>query len=225
MNTTDILSAIDGEVSRLTQARSLLSGLNTTSSSNERVAPRTPSRRGRPNGSKDKATSFNPSKFGQPKRRTMSPEGKARIAAAQRARWARQHGTDAATPASRGSSIRDAARVTSPAKTSAKASPAAKGPTGSKQAGTKASAATKSNPLKKAPAKPVPPSRTAAAVKKTPSKVAVQQNATTKEGTCEEVGQKAGGISDGAPKEGLTQRGSPTNRDADRPIHGFYSLR
>ena len=64
MNTTEILSAIDGEIARLGQVRSLLIELNTTGSSAERAEPSTSPRRGRPKGSKNKATSFNPSEFG-----------------------------------------------------------------------------------------------------------------------------------------------------------------
>ncbi len=87
MNTQEIIASLDLEISRLRQVRELLAG-----------HPQV--RRGRPKGSTNKArntaVSFNPAEFVQPKR-TMSPEGKERIAAAQRARWARQH-TNAVTP-------------------------------------------------------------------------------------------------------------------------------
>ena len=46
-------------------------------------------RPGRPKGSGNKATNFNPEEFA-PKKRTMSAEVKARIAAAQKKRWAAQ---------------------------------------------------------------------------------------------------------------------------------------
>jgi hypothetical protein len=64
MDTNDIVDAIDKEIARLQQVRSLLGG--------SQFAGRTakPGPRG--------------------KRRTMSAEGRARIAAAQRARWAKQ---------------------------------------------------------------------------------------------------------------------------------------
>lgn len=62
MNTTELLFQIDAELSRLNQARALLVG------SNNGV------RRGRPGR----------------KKHTMSAEGRARIAAAQRRRWAKQ---------------------------------------------------------------------------------------------------------------------------------------
>ena len=80
MNTSEILSAIDQEISRLEQARSLLQGSN---------GPSTPAvevkRRGRPPGQAkplpDKAAPVKQT-------RTMSEDGRARIAAAQKARWA-----------------------------------------------------------------------------------------------------------------------------------------
>ncbi len=81
MNTQEIISSLDVEINRLRQVRELLAGHPEV-------------RRGRPKGSTNKAQkaaiSFNPAEFLRPKR-TMSAEGKERIAAAQRARWARQH--------------------------------------------------------------------------------------------------------------------------------------
>ena len=69
MTTEGIIESIQAEIARLEQVRTLLSG-------------RTPSsaKRGRPFGSTTPATA-------KP-RRKMSAEGRARIAAAQRARWA-----------------------------------------------------------------------------------------------------------------------------------------
>jgi len=103
MNTNELLAAIDSEISRLTQVRTLLNRVSYNSSSERPVVSTNrstltaarwsePKRRGRPKGSKNKATSFNPEEF-SPKRRTMSVAGKGRIAAAQRARWAKQKGT------------------------------------------------------------------------------------------------------------------------------------
>jgi hypothetical protein len=66
MDTFQILMAIDAELARLEQVRVLLTE-NTT-------APK----QGKKSG-----------KSTRPKRRTMSAEGKARIAAAQKARWAK----------------------------------------------------------------------------------------------------------------------------------------
>jgi hypothetical protein len=70
LNTNEILAHIDSEIARLQQAKTLLTG---------EPARRTP---GRPFPKPaQKASSV--------KKRTMSAEGRARIAAAQRARWAR----------------------------------------------------------------------------------------------------------------------------------------
>jgi hypothetical protein len=65
MDTTKLIEALDLEIARLQHARALLSG-----------APL----RGKP-GPKPKAV-----------KRTMSAEGRARVAAAQKARWAKTHG-------------------------------------------------------------------------------------------------------------------------------------
>jgi hypothetical protein len=64
MNTNEIVDAIDKEIARLQQVRSLLAG------SQVPVRPAKTMRRA--------------------KKRVMSAEGRARIAAAQRARWAKQ---------------------------------------------------------------------------------------------------------------------------------------
>jgi hypothetical protein len=69
MDTTEIIQTIDAEIARLEKARTLLNG-NTS-----------PAKRGRPSGSTLTATA-------KP-RRKMSAEGRARIAAAQKARWAK----------------------------------------------------------------------------------------------------------------------------------------
>jgi hypothetical protein len=67
METSMILAAIDAEIQRLQYARTILSGGT--------VAKRGP---GRPKGSSSAS-----------KGRKLSPEGRAKIAAAQRARWAK----------------------------------------------------------------------------------------------------------------------------------------
>ena len=81
MNTNEMIAALDEEISRLRQIRELLGD-----------ATQTPKRRGRPKGSGKKAVSFDPAEFASPKR-TISPEGRERIASAQRARWAKQNKT------------------------------------------------------------------------------------------------------------------------------------
>ena len=63
METTQILAAIDAEIQRLQQARIILSG-SEQSAAKRVAASRTP------------------------KRRRLSPEARAKIAAAQKARWA-----------------------------------------------------------------------------------------------------------------------------------------
>ena len=67
MNTEDILHHLDIEIARLQKVRFLLAN------------QATPTRKGRPLGSKN-----------APKKRTLSPEARAKIAAAQRKRWAAQ---------------------------------------------------------------------------------------------------------------------------------------
>jgi hypothetical protein len=69
MDTAEIIETIDAEIARLEQARVLLNGHTT------------PAKRGRPVSSAATPT--------KPPRRMISAEGRARIAAAQRARWAK----------------------------------------------------------------------------------------------------------------------------------------
>jgi hypothetical protein len=71
MDTTEIIQTIDAEIARLERAKALLKGDTTA-----------PAKRGRSLSSKPAATS-------KPIRRRMSAEGRARIAAAQKARWAK----------------------------------------------------------------------------------------------------------------------------------------
>lgn len=77
MSTSDILEAIDQQISQLQQVRSLLTGAE--------PAKRGP---GRPKNTEDKPAS---AEVAAVLKRTMSEEGRARIAAAQKARWAKQH--------------------------------------------------------------------------------------------------------------------------------------
>jgi hypothetical protein len=73
VNTEQILAAIDAEVARLQEVRALLGDTSTTK------------RRGRPPGSATKAA---PAKR-VPKKRVLSAEARAKIAEAQRKRWAK----------------------------------------------------------------------------------------------------------------------------------------
>ncbi len=82
MNTSDIVLAIDAEITQLQKVKALLTDTDLT----------TKQRPGRPVGvaAPNRATSFNPVEFAKkPNRRTMSAEGRAKIAAAQKARWAK----------------------------------------------------------------------------------------------------------------------------------------
>ena len=85
MDTNEIILAIDAEISRLQQAKARLT---------QTLSPTSAKRRpGRPTAASggSTATSFNPVNFDAKatKRRGMSAEGRSRIAAAQKARWAR----------------------------------------------------------------------------------------------------------------------------------------
>lgn len=77
MDTQQLVAAIDAEIALLQQARALLSGT---------AAPK---KRGRKPGQKTAAKAPS-AKAAKKAKRTMSPEGRARIAAAQKARWAAQ---------------------------------------------------------------------------------------------------------------------------------------
>lgn len=78
MNTKPLIANIDAEILKLEHAKSVLLGLGTAS-----TPPAAGNRgRGRPKGSGKKLA---PAKA----KRTMSAEGKAKIAAAQKERWAK----------------------------------------------------------------------------------------------------------------------------------------
>jgi hypothetical protein len=76
MNTNELIEALDAEIARLEQVRAILEG--------DRVGNGRTAAGKRPK----KAVSFDHGANVTP-RRTMSPEGRARIAAAQKARWAK----------------------------------------------------------------------------------------------------------------------------------------
>jgi hypothetical protein len=85
MKTDGIVLAIDAEIARLQQAKALLAG---------EPGGRKPGRPAK-KASLSKATSFSPAGFAKktPARRTLSPEAREKIAAAQRARWAKSKKT------------------------------------------------------------------------------------------------------------------------------------
>jgi hypothetical protein len=74
MRTAELLSAITEEITRLEQVKALLSG--------DGVGPKK-------RGPKPKATAYTFGVNAAPRKRTISAAGRARIAAAQRARWAK----------------------------------------------------------------------------------------------------------------------------------------
>jgi hypothetical protein len=127
----DILESIDHEISQLQRARAMLAGDAVTE------APST--RRGRPAGSKNKTQSPGTQVPKNAAKRTLSAEGKARIAAAQKARWAKQN--KAATPGKKGTNKVASVAAKKSAKTPATKVSAKKLPT-AKQNATPA----KSNP-------------------------------------------------------------------------------
>jgi hypothetical protein len=73
----DLIGEIDAEIARLRAVRSLLA-----------TAPDSEVRRGRPRKTTETSTPVQPAK----KKRNLSPEGRARIAAAVKRRWAKQKG-------------------------------------------------------------------------------------------------------------------------------------
>jgi len=76
MKTTEILSLIDAEIAKLKQARALIAG---TESASVKLKP------GRP-----KSTSAPAPTVFKKKKRNLTPEGRAKIAAAVKARWVKQ---------------------------------------------------------------------------------------------------------------------------------------
>ncbi len=74
-----IVSQLDAEIAKLQQARTILAGIGTLPAIVETK------RRGRPKGSISKSKVV---AVLEPTKRTMSPEGRARVAAAQKKRWA-----------------------------------------------------------------------------------------------------------------------------------------
>ncbi|HEY1254061.1 MAG TPA: hypothetical protein VGF01_04715 [Terracidiphilus sp.] len=79
MSITNLISEIDAEILRLQEARALLTGASSP------VAKK----RGRPAGTgKAVMAAVKPAKAVKKAKRKLSPEGRARIAAAAKARWA-----------------------------------------------------------------------------------------------------------------------------------------
>jgi hypothetical protein len=94
MNTNEILEAIDQEILKLQQARALLADAPAVQAGKPATGkPATGKRRGRPKGSVNKKAEVIAPVTVNKVGRVMSAEGKARIAAAQKARWAKQKKT------------------------------------------------------------------------------------------------------------------------------------
>ncbi len=84
MNISEIVAALDEEIGLLERAKALLS-----------EAEPVTRRRGRPKGSTNKQTSFNPLELAGQPRRQLGRAARERISAAQRLRWAKQKKTAA----------------------------------------------------------------------------------------------------------------------------------
>jgi hypothetical protein len=91
MNTSEIVEAIDQEISKLQQARALLAEVPAI----QAAKPAAGKRRGRPKGSVNKKAVAIAPVVAKKTRAPLSAEGKARIAAAQQARWAAQKKAEA----------------------------------------------------------------------------------------------------------------------------------
>ncbi|MBB5060992.1 hypothetical protein HDF16_005728 [Granulicella aggregans] len=125
MNTSEIIEAIDQEILKLQQARALLADVPAIQATKPVAAkPATGKRRGRPKGSVNKKAEVVAPAAVKPAKRTLSAEGKGRIAAAQKARWAAQKKA-AAKPVAKKIAPKPVAKKIAP-KPAKKAVPAAK---------------------------------------------------------------------------------------------------
>ena len=114
MNTQEIIKAIDAQIAQLQQVRELIAGSATPVVT---LAPR----RGRPKGSTNKAAATPAPSSVKASKRVMSAEGKARIAAAQKLRWAKQkNATAPAKSATKKSSSATAKKAPAKSKATAK---------------------------------------------------------------------------------------------------------
>jgi len=87
MKTTAILERINAQIRQLQQARDLLVGATTDAPAIATPKQSSSKRRGRPKGSVNKKSEALALVAKKPARRAVSPEGKARIATAQKACW------------------------------------------------------------------------------------------------------------------------------------------
>ena len=118
MNTTEIIIEIDAQISRLREAKALLAGTEIT-------IKRNPGRPSRANLS-DNATSFIPAKSAAKPvaKRTVSAEARAKMVAAQKARWAKTK--QAAKKAARNVAAAPAVKSAAPNGVAPKTAPAKK---------------------------------------------------------------------------------------------------
>lgn len=100
MNTQEIIGALDEHIVRLTRVKELLTGLG-----------RLTKGPGRPKGTSDLPAAVEGAVAAVKGRRTMSAEGRARIAAAQRARWAKR---DAPAASKKSTRSADGAKAKTP---------------------------------------------------------------------------------------------------------------
>ncbi len=123
MQTPEILKALDAQIVKLQQARAILAGVSIPA---EEVT--TGKRRGRPKGSVNKpSTQAVPAVPVKASKRTMSPEGKARLVAALKARWAAKKKTEGPAQTEAHKSVSAAAKKSSKATTKAVAGRVKKG--------------------------------------------------------------------------------------------------
>ena len=83
MEVDSIISQIDAQIAKLTEARQVLQSVSSSPGTSAKKAGR-----GRPKGSKNAATSIKAAAGGAPKKRKLSPEGRKAIADAMKRRWA-----------------------------------------------------------------------------------------------------------------------------------------
>lgn len=194
MNNTEIVAAIDTEVARLTQVRTILAGAVKAGGAgvvDAVVKVVDKPRRGRPKGSRNKSADTPAAPVAKPVvpavklKSGLSLEARARIAAAQRARWARQSSAVATKTAAKAAPIKAvkkaAGKKSAPA--AAKKASGAVTKTVAKKVSAKKSAATKTV-IKKAVAKKT-------SVKSTASKAPAKKAAAKKLASAKKVAVKA----------------------------------
>jgi hypothetical protein len=136
MSTHEILEAIDKQITQLQQARALLSSAAPDAPAVAATTKPSGKRRGRPKGSVNKKSEATAPAPARKVRATISAEGKARIAAAQKARWAvlKKSSNVAKSAAKKNSTKQSKKTVTPGKKAAAKRAPAVKAVATTKEA-------------------------------------------------------------------------------------------